>query len=132
MIPNFTQLIFVGIGGFLGANARYILSAWIAVRMEQLIGKEFPYGTLFVNATGSFLLAIFGVWVTKQTNWPEHMRLLVGTGFFGAYTTFSTYANESMILLKSENWPIGLGNIIANNVICLFGVVLGLWLARQL
>jgi fluoride exporter len=127
----FEQMLFVGTGGFLGANARYILSEWIAVRIENLTGYPFPYGTVFVNVIGSFLLAFFGVWVGKQINLPDNARLLVATGFFGAFTTFSTYANESINLIRDGNWFTGIGNIMLMNVLCLIGVMAGLWIASR-
>lgn len=131
MRPEFINLLYVGVGGFLGANARYVLSAWVAVAFERLLGYEFPYGTLFVNVTGSFMLAIFGVWVARQANWPENIRLLVATGFFGAFTTFSTYANESITLIRGGDWPLGWGNIVLTNGLCLVAVIAGLWLANR-
>ena len=60
------------------------------------------------------------------------MRLLVAVGFFGAYTTFSTYAVESVILLEAGDWLGGIGNILGTNLVCLLGAVLGLAVGRQL
>lgn len=125
------QMMFIGTGGFLGANARYILSAWIAMQVETVTSHKFPLGTAVVNITGSFLLAVFTVWVGKQVNWSENARLLVATGFFGAFTTFSTYANESIILIRDGNWYSGIGNILLTNGLCLLGVILGLWIANR-
>ena len=132
MWPSIQQLLFVGLGGFFGANARYVLSGWIAVRLSAILGWTLPYGTLFVNVVGSFLLAIFAVWLTKQSPWPENISLLVSVGFFGAFTTFSTYANESITLIRAGDWTVGIGNIIFTNALCLLGAIAGLWLANKL
>ena len=123
--------MFIGTGGFLGANARYILSVWIGAQVETITNHKFPFGTAFVNVIGSFLLAVFTVWVGRQINWSENARLLVATGFFGAFTTFSTYANESIGLIRSGNWSTGIGNILLTNALCLVGVILGLWIANR-
>ncbi|GAB4309894.1 MAG: fluoride efflux transporter CrcB [Phototrophicales bacterium] len=133
MLPPIREIFLVGFGGFLGANARYILTAWFAVRVEKWFGwMNLPYGTLFVNVTGSFLLALVGAWVVKEGRWAETTRLLVGTGFLGAYTTFSTYANESVGLIHQGEWVNGIGNIILTNGLCVLGVLLGLWFSEQL
>ena len=122
------NLLYVGIGGFLGANARYILSNWVVYRLSQWTGVSLPYGTAFVNITGSFLLAAFIVWAGKRSGFPDGVQLLIGTGFFGAYTTFSTYANETIALFR-QDWRLGLGYMIVTNGLCLLGVILGIWFA---
>lgn len=123
--------LFVGIGGFFGANVRYALSLWLNVRLATATGWQLPFGTAFVNITGSFLLALFLVWAAQRSNMPDALRLAIGTGFFGAYTTFSTYANEGVSLFSTD-WRTGLGYIIVTNGLCLLGVVLGIALANRL
>ncbi len=130
-MPPFSDLFYVGVGGFLGANARYILSVWVGIHLETALNYEFPYGTLFVNWSGSFLLAIFGVWFTKQTTLSANVRLLIGTGFFGAYTTYSTYVNESIDLIRAGNWQQGVSDILLTNTLCLLGVLAGIWVAHR-
>ena len=125
------NIIYVGIGGFLGANARYFLSLWTDALLAPRWGS-FPYGTLTVNVLGSFGLALFGVWFGARTGMSPQMRLLVGAGFFGAFTTFSTFANESVAILNDGVLGLPLLNIILNNGFCLLGVVAGLTLGRRL
>ncbi len=125
------KLIAVGIGGFLGANARYIMTIWIAERFKTSL-LSISYGTLFVNVTGSFLFALFYTLVEIRLSIPDSMRLLIATGFFGAYTTFSTYAVDSINLLRADNVQGALGTILATNVFCLLGVGLGIYLGTRL
>lgn len=125
-------IIYVGVGGFLGANARYWVSLWVNAWSGNMTGWRVPFGTAFVNITGSFLLAIFLVWSTQKIGFSDQMKLLVGTGFFGAYTTFSTYANESINLLSGDERLTGILYIIATNGLCLLGVVLGITLMNRL
>ena len=126
-----SSLLYVGIGGFLGANARYLLSLWTNSVLVPNWGN-FPYGTLLVNVLGSFGLALFAVWFSARTGMPPQLRLLIGTGFFGAFTTFSTFANESVTLLRGNETVAFLLNILLNNGLCLLGVALGLFLGHRL
>ncbi len=125
------NIIYVGIGGFFGANARYFLSLWTDSLFVPRWGS-FPYGTLTVNVLGSFGLALFGVWFSARTGMSPQMRLLVGAGFFGAFTTFSTFANESVAILNDGVVGPSLLNIILNNGLCLLGVAAGLTLGHRL
>jgi len=125
------SLLFVGIGGFIGANARYLMTLWVNALFVPRWGA-YPFGTLVVNVLGSFGLALFGVWFGSRIGLSPNVRLLVGTGFFGAFTTFSTYANESITLFEKGGLSPFLANIIITNGFCLVGVVLGLFVAQRL
>ncbi|MBZ0292645.1 MAG: fluoride efflux transporter CrcB [Anaerolineae bacterium] len=125
-------IIFVGIGGFLGANARYLLSSWMTYQLAENYEITFPYGTLAVNFIGSALLAFFIGWVSRHVELPVNIRLLVATGFFGAFTTFSTFANETVALAQQGNWLGAAGNLIGTNLICILGVLLGLAVVSRL
>jgi len=124
-------LLYVGMGGFFGANARYLLTLWVDDVMTLRWGS-FPYGTLFVNVIGSFGLAFFSVWFSAKTGMSPQLRLLVGAGFFGAFTTFSTFANDSMAMLQGGATASFLLNLLLNNGCCLLGVALGLLLGNRL
>lgn len=125
------NLLWVGAGGFLGANARYLVSLYSNRHFPLILGRPLPLGTAFVNITGSFLLAFFLFYVSKRAGFPDTAKLLIGTGFFGAYTTFSTYANESIVLINDGQWQTGLGYIIGTNILCLLGVICGLFVASR-
>ena len=122
------NILVVGIGGFIGANLRYLVSMWAA----QRFGSAFPWGTLIINFTGSCLLAVFLAFVANRANLDPRYRLLIATGFFGAYTTFSTYATDSISLLRAGDWIGGLGDILGSNLICLAGALLGFLVGSRL
>ncbi|OKO97214.1 hypothetical protein BRO54_0227 [Geobacillus proteiniphilus] len=104
--------LFVAIGGFFGAMARYIVSRWAARRSPR-----FPLGTLIVNLLGSFLLG----WLAGSGA-ADAAKLLVGTGFMGAFTTFSTLKWESVQMMQQRQW--------AKVVVYLAATYLcGVWLA---
>lgn len=125
-------LLSIGTGGFVGAVSRYVLSGWVNDTVAHAFGNTtWPVGTLFVNVIGSFALAVFGVWALEQADFSENARLLVATGFFGAFTTFSTFANESINLIRAGDYVGGVGNIAVSNGLCLFGVLAGLWFVNR-
>lgn len=125
------NLIYVGIGGFFGANARYLLSLGSEALLQPRWGS-FPYGTLIVNVIGAFGLALFGLWFSARLGLPPQLRLLVGSGFFGAFTTFSAFANESLALASGSGLGMSLLNIVLNNGLCLLAALLGLALGHRL
>lgn len=124
------SLIYVGIGGFFGANARYVLSLWVD-DVLALRWAPFPYGTLLVNVIGSFGLALFGLWFSARAGMSPQLRLLIGAGFFGAFTTFSTFANDSVSLARDSETALAILNLLLNNGCCLLGVALGLFLGHR-
>ena len=114
-------ILLIGIGGFIGANVRYWVSIWAAARF----GPAFPWGTLIINLTGSALLGLFNGWAGNHFNIDPRIRLFVAIGFFGAYTTFSTYANETVTLLRVADWVSVLLNILGTNACCILGALTG-------
>lgn len=95
MIRN---IIFVAIGGALGSVARYLVSKWI----KDLSSTSFPFGTMAVNITGCLLIGIF-YGLTERWGLSGEMKLLLTVGFCGGFTTFSTFMNESLSLLRLDN-----------------------------
>jgi CrcB protein len=116
----------VGLGGFLGANARYLMAHWIGERY----GTSFPYGTLVINVSGSFTIGLFLVLITDRYMVHPNWRLFFSVGFLGAYTTFSTYSFESLVLILSGAWFLGLINLIGSVVLGLGATLCGMALAR--
>jgi fluoride exporter len=125
------QFLLVGIGGFFGANARYLLSIWVTTRLSEISGRQLPYGTLVVNVVGSFLLALLLTWVVERIPLSANVRLMLAIGFLGSFTTFSTFAYESVGLLRAENMLLALGNILLMNVFCLLGAAAGFYLGHR-
>lgn len=120
--------LWISLGAVVGANARYIVSRWSA----KLISPSFPYGTLIINVSGSFLLGLFLVWTSERVLADPKWRLLVAIGFCGSYTTFSSYAFESFAYLEQGQWWLFAGNVAANNLLCLGAVLAGAAAARAI
>jgi len=121
-------VIWVGLGGFLGANARYLLGGWIANRF----GAVFPYGTYVINVSGSFILGFFLAFAQDRAWVAPGARLLFAVGFVGAYTTFSTFEYESVRLLQDGEMLLGaaylIGSVLTGGVAAIAGIALGSWI----
>jgi CrcB protein len=124
-----SAILLVGLGGILGANARYFVSLWAARR----IGTDFPYGTLIVNVSGSIVLGFVLAFVTGTFATDAAMRYLIATGFLGSYTTFSTFVFESLALVRQGDRRLAAINVFGSAVLgfagSFAGVLLGLFLA---
>ncbi len=121
-----TKYLFIGLGGFLGANARYALGVWVDGRY----GGSFPLGTFLINVTGSLLLALFLTVATERVPIAPEWRFLFAVGFFGSYTTFSTFSVETLRLLEEGAWLLGGTNAVLSVLAGLAGAWLGTLIAR--
>ncbi len=122
------RYLMVGMGGFLGAIARYVVDGWISRRM----GALFPYGTLTINVGGCFVLGLFATTITERFIVHPHWRLLIAIGFLGAYTTFSTFGYETHKLMEEGSLGLALLNVLLSVTVGLIAVRLGIFLARQI
>jgi CrcB protein len=119
--------LWVGVGGFLGANARYATG----LLSQRLFGTGFPYGTLAANLLGSFLLGFVLAFLAERAlPFSHELRLAVAVGFLGAFTTFSTYQFESHALLDDGQWLLAFLNLFGSLAAGLVAVRLGLLLGR--
>jgi fluoride exporter len=89
------RLISVMLGGFLGALSRYGIGEWIQTN------NGFPLGTLLINLIGCFFLGWFLTYITIMKNLKPELTLLIGTGFIGSFTTFSTFSVETILLFQN-------------------------------
>jgi fluoride exporter len=120
------KFLLISLGAMLGANARY----WIGNIVARKLGASFPYGTLIINITGSLLLGFFLTLATERLLVDPRWRLLIAVGFLGAYTTFSTYTYESLSLIQSGQWVLGIFNSIGSVILGVGAVGLGIYLAK--
>jgi CrcB protein len=118
----------ISVAAIVGANLRYLLSRLAATEL----GSVFPYGTLFINIVGSFIVGFFVIWTTERALVDPRWRLLVVVGFCGSFTTFSSYAFETMSYFENGQWGLMLANLLSNNILCLVAALAGMALARVL
>lgn len=122
------KFLTIGLGGFLGANARYLVGGWAADRF----GATFPFGTMVINVSGSFLIGLFMTLAVERWAAPPSLRLFFAVGFLGAYTTFSTFTLESLMQIESRAYMSAamnvLGSLLLGMVAVAAGALVGRWL----
>ena len=120
------SILIVGIGSFFGGALRYSISAL----MRNIITSGFPWGTLLVNLIGCFAFGTIFALFDKQGSASSSWCLLLTTGLCGGFTTFSTFANESMHMLQNNNWSGFLCYAATSLVVGLLLVALGYWIVK--
>lgn len=121
-------VVLVGVGGFAGAISRYLVDGFISDRT----GGGFPWGTLVINASGTFLLGLLFAMTTERAILPAEVRAPLMIGYLGAYTTFSTYLLESWRLVEGGAWAMALANLGGSIAIGLVAVAAGLIIGRAI
>lgn len=121
-------LLLVGVGGFFGAIARYVLDGWIATAT----GGRFPWGTFAINVSGSFVLGLLFAMSIERGVLPAGIRAPVLIGFIGAYTTFSTLTLETWRLAEDGSYVLAIANVGGSVLLGMAALVAGLTLGRTL
>lgn len=126
-MTSLSQYLAIAAGGAIGASLRFAVSEWLV----HLFGRAFPFGTLLVNILGSFVLGLlYGLLVTEQLA-PNPWRIFIGIGVLGAFTTFSTFSMDTVLLLQQGAWLKAGANVVLNLVLCLTLAWLGLKLGSM-
>ena len=118
----------ISVAAIAGANLRFLMSRLAA----EEFGPVFPAGTLIINLLGSFIVGFFVIWTTERVLLDPRWRLLVVVGFCGSFTTFSSYAFETISYFEQGQWGLMVANILSNNLLCLGSALAGMAVARAL
>ena len=105
----------------MGTGARYLLSGWAL----KALGPSFPFGTLFVNVLGSFLVAVLMYLGTETTTLPVNARIVLTTGVLGGFTTYSAFSFETMRHIQDGAWVVATVNVLVTVLGCLGACMLG-------
>ncbi len=120
------EVLSVGVGGFVGAALRYLISSGIA----RFMNSRLPLGTLCVNVFGGLFMGFIMQWSLQSASLSPRMRLFLTTGLLGGFTTFSTFSYETMNLIGEGAWITAAANAGLNLILSLAGVIAGQLLAK--
>ncbi|RDL52038.1 putative fluoride ion transporter CrcB [Ensifer sp. M14] len=123
-----SNLLLVGAGGAIGSMARYLVGLWTLHRW----GPGFPWGTLGVNITGSFLIGLLAELIMRKFGASAEMRLFLITGVLGGYTTFSAFSLDTITLFERGDAALAVSYIAASVVLSILAVFAGLALMRAM
>ena len=121
------RILLIALFGAIGTLARYGLQGVVQIKM----GTTYPYGTLLVNLTGCFLLGLIGQLTLNRVIVPPEWRMAIAIGFFGGYTTFSSFGWETAKMLEAGEWLWATSYVTASVVLGLLLSVAGIRLANR-
>ena len=121
-------LMFIAVGGAFGAMMRFLSQAMV----HEYFGRGFPFGTLFVNVTGSFLMGLLSIFLVEKFNLGAEWHLAILVGVLGSFTTFSTFSIETLVLFEQGDLLKAMSNVLLSVVLCVCAVWLGAYFAKQL
>ena len=125
---NIQSILAVAAGGALGAVVRYL----VAIGSGRLFGTDFPWGTLIINVTGSFLIGLFAALFATRWNVPQTARIFLTVGICGGYTTFSTFSLDAWYLIeRGQSWASGI-YMIASVVLSVAALVAAMQIIRAI
>ena len=121
------QALAIAAGGAVGALLRY----WVSSGVHALLGRGFPYGTLVVNVLGSLLMGYLYILMIERLALGAEWRAFALVGLLGAFTTFSTFSIETLLLMERADYARAMANVLVSVLACVAAAFLGVALARQ-
>lgn len=128
MNPTIPHLMLVAIGGGLGTALRYGVGRWAIT----IMGPGFPFGTFAVNIIGGFLMGLLAGWLAKLGEDGEQLRLLLGVGVLGGFTTFSAFSLEIYNMITRAEIALAAAYAVSSVAGSVLAVLAGVWLMRGL
>ena len=119
-------VLWIGIGGFLGANSRY----WLGSLINRWLGTGFPWATALVNISGALLIGIIATLFADRAIDNEALRLFLIVGVLGGYTTFSSYTFEAVSMMQEDRWMAAISYLALSNLVGILACVAGVMIAR--
>lgn len=117
-------IVFIGAG--LGGVLRHVLNVWITM----LLGHGFPYGILTINVIGSLAMGLVAGWFAFAGEGPSGLKMFLGTGLLGGFTTFSAFSLDTALLMERGETLLAATYVVGSVVLSVLGLFLGLWAMR--
>lgn len=121
------SVVLVALGGALGASGRHLLGHWTF----KTFGPGYPYGTFAANVLGGFLMGVLVGWLAFKVSGGENMRLFLGVGLLGGFTTFSAFSLDAVRMLETKNYTQFVGYVGGSVVLSIGALMIGLMMARK-
>jgi len=121
------SILYVALGGALGASARYSLSLFIS----KFYVSDYPLGTITANILGSFFMGILVGWLSSKVNDVSNLMLFLGVGLLGGFTTFSAFSLEAFTMYEKKDYGLLISYISSSILFSLVALIIGLILARK-
>lgn len=112
-------VLYVGLGGFVGAVSRFLLSTWLQN------GSKFPFGTMGVNILGAFVLSFLTYSLQNTFQFHPESRLFLTVGVLGAFTTMSAFSFETVQLIQQKEHVMFIMNVLGTNILCILSIYAG-------
>ena len=126
VLSSVSPLVLVAFGGGFGACLRYLVGRWAVTAM----GAGLPFGTRMVNLSGSFAVGLLAGWLSRMDNGDEALRLLLGVGVLGGFTTFSAFSLEVFTMINRNEIGLAAAYAVSSVAGGVLALMTGVWLAR--
>lgn len=121
------SLALVALGGAFGASGRYLLGQWTL----KAFGPGYPFGTFAANVLGGFIMGVLVGWLSFKVSGGENLRLFLGVGLLGGFTTFSAFSLDAVRMLETKNYTQFIGYVSGSVTLSIGALMIGLMLARK-
>ena len=121
-------ILYVALGGALGASGRHLLG----MGALKAFGPDYPYGTMIANILGGFLMGVLAGWLALKVSGGENLRLFLGVGLLGGFTTFSAFSLDAIMMYEKKAYGALLSYVGGSVILSIGALMIGLILARKI
>jgi len=121
-------LLYVAAGGAIGASCRHL----VGMASLRVFGTDYPYGTFIANVFGSFLMGLLAGWLAFKISGGTNIRLFLGVGVLGGFTTFSAFSLDAILMLERKAYGAFASYVMGSVIVSLIALILGLFLSRKI
>ena len=120
-------ILYVALGGAIGASGRHLLG----MATLKALGPDYPYGTMMANVIGGFFMGVLAGWLALKVNGADNLRLFIGVGLLGGFTTFSAFSLDAVLMYEKKAYSALLSYVGGSVILSIGALMMGLILARK-